>query len=138
MASYIQADRAMTVTTPLGPDVLLLVGFQGHEEISRPFSFQLDLLAENATKVEFDKILGQKVTINVALVKEGKRYINGICSRLSQGERDEYFTTFRMEVVPALWLLTRTVRSRIFQWATFPDILKKVLESLDVVFEIKG
>ena len=138
MADYIQAERAMKVTTPLGPDVLLLVGFQGHEAISQPFSFHLDLLAANKNKVEFDKILGQKVTVRVALAKEEKRFLNGICSRISQGERDEHFTVFRMEIVPQAWLLTRIAQSRIFQHITVPDILKKILQPFDVAYEIQG
>ena len=36
-ATYTQAGRPLVVTTPLGPDALLLVGFTGREEISKPF-----------------------------------------------------------------------------------------------------
>src|SRR5207302_3573878 len=58
--------------------------------------------------------------------------------RLSEGKRDATFTHYRMEVVPALWLLTRRVQSRIFQQMSVPDILKKVLAGLDVTFELQG
>ena len=51
MPTYQQADCWMTVTTPLGPDDLLLVGFDGTEAISQLFSFQLDLVAENQTTI---------------------------------------------------------------------------------------
>src|SRR5438552_856659 len=61
MATYVQADRPLTVTTPLGEDVLLLVGFTGQEGISQLFSFQLDLLAVNGTEVAFDKLLGRNM-----------------------------------------------------------------------------
>jgi type VI secretion system secreted protein VgrG len=138
MASYVQANRAMTVTTPLGPDDLLLTGFQGQEAISQPFRFHLDLIADNRTRIDFDKLMGQDITINLALVQGGMRHFHGVCVRLGQGERDETFTAFRMEIVPRFWLLSRIFRSRIFQHETVPDILKKVLESLDVVYEIQG
>ena len=49
--SYTQQNRAMEVTTPLGKDKLLLVGFTGQESISRLFTFHLDMLAENSTDV---------------------------------------------------------------------------------------
>src|SRR5437762_2214300 len=49
MATYLEADRVMTVTTPLPKDSLLLAGFTGHEAISQLFEFRLDLLAENDT-----------------------------------------------------------------------------------------
>src|SRR6266542_3775477 len=68
--NYTQQDRAMEVTTPLGKDKLLLIGFTGQESISRLFSFHLDLIAENSTDVAFDKLLGQKITIRLDLLDE--------------------------------------------------------------------
>src|SRR5262245_5582916 len=115
MANYTQETRPMAVTTPLGKDVLLLAGFTGREAISQLFEFQLDLVAENTTDIAFDKILGQKVAIGLKLPGDKERHFSGICSRFSQGHRDEFFTHYRMEVVPQFWLLTRRVQSRIFQ-----------------------
>ncbi len=135
---YQQADRSMTVTTPLGPDVLLLVGFTGHEAISQPFSFELDLAAHDQTKVIFEKLLGHKVTVNLAVPGGQKRYFSGICTSLTQGMRDIDHTAFQMEIAPHLWLLTLRSRSRIFQNESVPNILKKVLEVPDVVFELEG
>jgi type VI secretion system secreted protein VgrG len=43
-----------------------------------------------------------------------------------------------MEIVPQFWLLSRKAQSRIFQRMNVPDILKKVLEGLDVSYEIQG
>jgi type VI secretion system secreted protein VgrG len=128
----------MRVTTPLGPDALLLTGFSGQEGISQLFHFTLDLIAENKTDVPFEKLLGQKVVMELALPNKKPRFFNGIASRISQAERDETFTTYRMEVVPQLWLLTRITQSRIFQHISVLDILKKVLAGLDVSIELKG
>jgi type VI secretion system secreted protein VgrG len=136
--NYTQQDRAMAVTTPLGPDKLLLLSFTGQEAISRLFDFQLDLTAENEVDVAFDKLLGQKITTRLDLPDGEKRYFSGICNRVGQGERDEIFTRYRMEVVPQFWLLTKRAQSRIFQQMTVPDILKKVLTGLDVTYEIQG
>ncbi len=136
--NYTQQDRAMEVTTPLGKDKLLLIGFTGQESISRLFSFHLDLIAENETDVAFDKLLGQKITVRLDLLDGEKRHFNGICNRISQGERGEVFTQYRMEIVPALWMLTKKAQSRIFQQMSVPDILKKVLDGLDVTYEIQG
>src|SRR5262249_55102518 len=63
---------------------------------------------------------------------------NGICNCLSQGERDNEFTAYRMEMVPLFWLLTKKAQSRIFQHLSVKDILKKVLEDLDVVDQVQG
>jgi type VI secretion system secreted protein VgrG len=140
MAIYKQADRWMTVTTPLGPDDLLLVGFTGHEAISQLFAFQLDLIAENQTTIPFDQLLGQKMTINLTLPESPttKRHFSGICVRLTQSARDNTFTAYRAEVVPAFWLLTRKAQSRIFQQLPVPEILKQVLAGLDVSYQLSG
>jgi len=136
--TYSQAERPMTVTTPLGPDELLLVGFTGHESISQLFNFQLELVAENGKNISFDQLLGQSVTISLALPEGGMRYFNGICSRFSQGAQDPIFTHYRMEVVPFFWVFTRRSQSRIFQQKTVPDILREVLAGMQVTFEIQG
>src|SRR3954471_14014772 len=110
--TYKQGTRQMTVSTPLGPDKLLLVGFTGTERISGLYSFELELIAENATAVPFDKLLGQELAITM-LIDDGsdaatghtQRYFRGICSRFSQGDRDEIFTTYWAEIVPPFWLL---------------------------------
>ncbi|NOT56438.1 MAG: type VI secretion system tip protein VgrG [Deltaproteobacteria bacterium] len=138
MAEYTQDNRPIAVTTPLGPNKLLLVGFRGQEGLSQLFHFQLDLLAENATNVPFDQLLGQRVTIEVMLPQGKKRHFNGICNRLSQGEQDFEFTSYRMDIVPQFWFLTRRAQSRIFQQMSVPDILKKVLQGVDVTYELQG
>src|ERR1051325_4513860 len=138
MPTYTQANRPLAVVTPLGDDVLLLVGVSGQESISQLFTFHLDLLAENDADIAFDKLLGERVAIALRLNDDKSRYFSGICNRISQGHRDHDFTYYRMEVVPQLWFLTRRAQSRIFQHLTVPDILKKVLSGIDVSFEIRG
>jgi len=142
--THTQDNRSIKVDTDLGKDVLLLVGFTGSEAISRLFSFQLDLLSEDRNQVKFEKVLGKGVAITVVLPGGEKRFFHGICNRFSQGQEDgdgqsfSTFTNYRMEVVPQFWLLTKRQQSRIFQQLTVPEILKKVLEGLDVSFEIGG
>jgi type VI secretion system secreted protein VgrG len=137
-AAYSQANRPMAVTTPLGQDALLLVSFMGQEGISQLFAFQLDVLAKNNQEVPFEKLLGQPLTVELALAQGTNRYFHGICNRVSQGARDYDFTAYRLVVVPQLWLLTKKAQSRIFQHLTVKQILKKVLEGLDVVDQTQG
>ena len=133
------------VSTPLGANKLLLVGFEGSEEISSLFTFKLDLLATNGMPVQFEKLLGQPMLVSVRILDESKeggtakyRHFSGICSRFSQGNRGSEFTEYQAEIVPHLWLLTRRSQSRIFQQMSVPDILKKVLHGIKVTFEIDG
>lgn len=136
--AYTQTDRPIKITTPLGADVLLVTGWTGHEEISGLFNFQAELIADRKNKVRFDQIVGQSVTVEMRLLDNSKRYFNGIVRRFSQGGRDDHFVHFQAEVVPKLWFLTKTVRSRIFQHLTVPDILKQALTGLNVQYEISG
>jgi type VI secretion system secreted protein VgrG len=135
---YLQSDRPLKITTPLGPDVLLLTGLRGYEEISQLFEFNVNLLADLKEDVRFDKIIGQSVTVEMRLRDGNKRYFNGIVNRFSQGRRDENFLHFQAEIVPKFWLLTKKVRSRIFQHLSVPDILRHVLTGLDVNYDLTG
>ncbi len=137
MSTYTQANRLMRVSTPLGPDALLLSGFMAHEAISQLFELKLDLLAENKTTIPFEKLLGASVTVSLNLLGDSTRHFNGIVSRLTQGERDETFTLYRAEVVPQLWLWTKKVQSRVFQHLSVPDILKQVLKGLKVTYQFQ-
>src|SRR5262249_30266021 len=117
---------------------LLLRGFTGHEALSQLFSWRLYLMATHETVVPFERLLGQKVTTHLGLPDGRERDFSGLCSRITEGHRDATFTDYHMEVVPQLWLLTLRSQSRIFQHISVPDILRKVLEGLDVDYKIHG
>src|SRR5262245_38728452 len=138
MSKYTQAHRPIAITTPLGKDVLLLTGFRGHEAISRLFNFDVDLLAEKQNQIRFERIVGQNVTVEMRLANDEKRYFNGLVKRFIQGGRDETFVHFRAELVPQLWLLTKKIRSRVFQHLSVSDILRQVLSGLDVTYEMSA
>ena len=132
MGEYKHQDRKLRVNTPLGPDELLLTGFWGTEAISTLFGYRLEMLAENKTKVAFDAILGQKVTVYLALPDGGETYLNGLCVRFAQGGQNELFTEYEAQLVPEVWLLTCKAQSRIFQRMTVSEILKKVFAGFTV------
>lgn len=140
MADATQATRPLAVNTPLGDDALLLLSITGQESLSQLFRFQLETLAPVGTEVPFDQLLGQGVSVRLELSDQSpdQRYFVGICSRVTQGESDDDYTTFFLEMVPPLWLLTRKAQSRIFQHKNVPDILKEVLAGLDVDWQIQG
>src|SRR4051794_18849192 len=116
--TYEQTDRPMKLTTPLGPNALLLVSFQGREGLSQLFRFDLQTVWVDKTKLLlFEQLLGKKVTIEIS-PSTNKRYINGIVSRITQGAKDENFTHYTLEVVPTFWLLDRKMSSRTFQHIT--------------------
>src|SRR5438094_4469605 len=134
-----QQNRPLKVKTPLGAGAFLLTGFSAREGVSELFQFYLELVASNDTAVPFEQLLGQKVSVEVAVDPSKKgRFFNGIISRFSQGTREGSVTVYRAEAIPQLWLLTRKWQSRIFQHVTVLDILKKVLAGIDTSFEGSG
>ena len=138
MSTYTQANRPMAARTPLGADVLLLTGLKGREGISELFRFDLEFLSEQPKAVVFEKLVGQGVTVEIELPGGGKRYVDGIVRRFRQGRRDEVFAHYSAELVPRLWLLTRKVRSRVFQRLTVPEILAKLFAGLLVKIEVSA
>jgi type VI secretion system secreted protein VgrG len=133
-----QANRPLMIHTPLGPDVLLLVGIGGQEAISHLFDFRLEALADIKTVIPFDQLIGKKVTACLQLPDLSYRYFNGIAIKVFEGKRDKFFIDYSVQIVPEFWLLTRKAQSRIFQQISVPDILKKVLTGLNVSYKIQG
>ena len=138
MSTSTQAGRPLILTTPLGADAMLAVGLNGTESLSKLFTLTVDAKTHRATAVPFEKVLGQSVGLKLALPKGAARYFHGLCVRLAQGNSDPEFTNYRLEIVPALWLLTKRTQSRIFQHLSVPDILKKVFAGLAVEYKVTG
>lgn len=124
-----QIHRRIAITTPLGKDVLLLRGFSGSEALSQLFHFDLDLLSENDS-ISFQDVVGKNVTLRIYDAAGGERYWNGFVSRFSQGAQDRRLTSYRAQMVPWLWFLTRTADCRIFQNMKVPDIIQKIFKDL--------
>jgi type VI secretion system secreted protein VgrG len=127
LPKYTQENRLIQIATPLGKDILLLQGFTGREEVSRPFRFDLRLLSEDRA-IGFDKIVGKSVSIMMLLPDETERYINGVVSQFTQGGSSQNLAHYHLTLVPWLWLLTRTSDCRIFQNQSVPDIIETVFK----------
>ena len=121
-----QKRRLFTLTTPLSADAFLMTGFEGKEELSRPFSFVLDLVSEN-TAVAAADLVGQAVGWSVNPPSDQPRYFHGYVKKLVIGaETSRAYRNYRIEVVPWLWFLTRSANCQIFQNKTVPDIIAAV------------
>ncbi|MFO0899913.1 MAG: type VI secretion system tip protein TssI/VgrG [Pirellulales bacterium] len=131
MAKYTQVNRWLRVYTPLGADKLLLTRFEGTERLSEAFCFRLEMVAELDTEVEFDKILGQQICVEIAPPKRPARYLSGIVVAFSQGRRDDAFQYFSAEVRPKFWNLSKRRQSRIFQQKTAPQVLETALAGVE-------
>ena len=123
-----QNDRLLTISTPLGADEFLLIGFSGREEFSKPFHFQLELISENQAVTAAD-LVGMPISWKVVLPKETPRQFHGLVRRLTAGPRmSRDHRSYRVEVVPWLWFLCRATDCRIYQNLSVPDILAAVFD----------
>ncbi len=138
--AFLEGNRFLYLTTPLGEDKLLLSGFTGQEGISRLFSYQLEMLAENTTSVDFDKLIGQKASFGIQGGEAGltQRHFHGTIVELAQGSRGPELTSYYMTVAPEIWKLSCKIRSRIFQHINIPDLLRTLFTGCDVAYEIQG
>jgi type VI secretion system secreted protein VgrG len=122
-----QASRTVQIKTPLGTDALLLTHFSAHEQVSRLFEYDLQMLSD-AGDLNADKILGQPVTVKFQLPDDaGDRYFNGYVTEFSQTGYEERHHRYQATVRPWLWFLTRTSDCRIFQGKSIPDIFQAVV-----------
>jgi type VI secretion system secreted protein VgrG len=140
MADWKQENRLLELLTPLGKDKLLIRSFEGDEELSQLFHYQVHVVASRSETIDFSKLLGQPVGIAVRLFSaaEPTRFFQGLVNTVSRGVRGNDTTAYTLHIVPALWTLTRSTQSRIFQQQSVPDILKAVLGSLSVAWELQG
>lgn len=141
MAAVTQAHRLLSLTTPLGADVLLLTAFTGREELSGLFHYDLELLSENDAVAARD-VVGKGVTWVVQHVDRAPRHFHGVVRRFVAGARKcRELRAYRAEVVPWLWFLTCTSNCRIFQNKTTPEIVSQVFDDLgfgDYELNLKG
>jgi type VI secretion system secreted protein VgrG len=136
-----QANRTGILTTPFGTDQLALAGLQAREGLSQCFHFTVDAVS-TSNKIDFDALLGKHCTVAIKTPNDKKRYFDGI---VSEGEflgpiyvSDETIYSYRLVLKPVLWLLTQRANCRIFQQKTVVDIIKEVLQGLDLEWQVQG
>jgi type VI secretion system secreted protein VgrG len=135
-AGFTQANRLLSIATPLGPDVLVIKSLQMTDEMGRPFSCQAELRSTNEA-LNFDEIIGKPVTIRVEIPDGEPRFINGYVARFVQegvpsaNRSNRYVAT----IVPWLWLLTRQTDCRIFQNQTTQEILTALFGDFNIPSE---
>jgi len=120
-----QANRVLSVSSPLGPDVLLFSAMSGTESFGRLFQYDLQLRSEDPS-INLDDILGQSMTVSLQLPGGDVRYFNGLVGRFTQVGSADNLATYHATLYPWTWFLTRTSDCRIFQNMTVPDIIKQV------------
>jgi type VI secretion system secreted protein VgrG len=133
MATATDAFRIAKAHTPLGAK-LLFREMSGREELSRPFDYRLELLAEDDSSVDPKALLGRGTTVELEIQGGGARYIDAQCVRFAYighetvPGRNTKFYRYEARLRPWTHYMTLASTCRVFQNQTVPDIIRKVLE----------
>jgi len=105
--------------------------FFADEGLSRLFQVTVIALCRNPN-VDFEGAVGKEASLTVITGSSERRWV-GVCNELEQvGTEDTGASTYRISIVPKLWLATERRNYRMFQQASEPDIVKKVLADHDI------
>ncbi|MFY1665682.1 type VI secretion system Vgr family protein [Pseudomonas sp. Pseu.R1] len=126
---FAQLSRLTQISSPLGPDVLLLKKMEGHDELGRLFEYTLHLTSDDHD-IDLNQLLGQPMSVAMQLNDGDYRHFHGLVARCSQTADTGQFASYQVILRPWLWLLTRTSDCRIFQHLTVPQIIKQVFDDL--------
>ena len=137
--NYEEGNRYLYLNTPLGPNKLILLTFNGFESMSELFRFQLEVAAKKDEEIAFDQLIGKAISFGVKGTDDNDpRHFDSICIEFSEGTRDNEFKYYTIVVAPKLWMTTQRRTCKIFQQKTVKDILTTVLGGLDTDFKLQG
>lgn len=126
-------NRAISLTTPLGKDILLPTVASGTEQLGRAFRLEVHLLSEKGD-INADDLLGKGITLGITHAEKGaKRFVNGVVTEFSQTGYRRRYHEYHMVVRPWFWLLSNTADCRIFQEKTVQDIFEEVIKQYGFV-----
>ncbi|HRJ61286.1 MAG TPA: type VI secretion system tip protein TssI/VgrG [Azospirillaceae bacterium] len=129
-----QAGRLVTVTTALGPDVLLAEKLTGTEALSTPFSFELTAISKNID-IKASALVGSAatVTLDVGQGDGALRYVNGLIDSVTGGDNAGYgYRRYILRLTPSFQMLSHTRDCRIFQNKNAKEIISLIFNEYDI------
>jgi type VI secretion system secreted protein VgrG len=104
--------------------------FNVDQGINANFSVSV-LVHAHSPDVNFDEMLGKDASFT--LMGKTPRTWRGICNHVEQEDVDDKgLSTYRLTIVPRLWLLTQRRNHRIFQQLSELEIVQKLLGEWDI------
>jgi type VI secretion system secreted protein VgrG len=130
MPTWTRAKAAMTMTSPLGPDVLIPTSLSGQETVSQTFAYDVKVVSQNGA-IDPNKLLNQPACVTLQSNGVPIRTFHGIVQSVSsqgitRGQANDEYYAYRLVLVPRLWFLSQTVDCRVFQELAVPDILTQL------------
>ena len=105
---------------------------KGHEAISEPFSFEVDLVAALDGAPELEKLAGSLVSLRLR-GRDRERILHGMIARARMRRDPRQGTaSFRVVVVPRLWRSSLVTMQEIHQHLSVPEIIAKKLGNVNL------
>ncbi|WP_314073846.1 type VI secretion system Vgr family protein [Roseococcus pinisoli] len=132
MFDLAQTERMLEITSPLGADKLMLRRLSVQEAIGHPFSLTAEVLSQDLN-LQPSSLIGKAVTCTIKVRHVEPRHFHGVVRAFSRiGAMGRGLASYRIEVVPNLWHLSRTADCRIFQDKSVKTIVSTVLSDSSV------
>jgi len=100
----------------------------GREELSAPFSFEIEFQHREGETLELADLAGAEGLLTVRSTEGEERQVHGILWAVEMAGVARGKPSYRARLVPALQRLVHVRRSRVFQAMSVPDIVAKVLK----------
>ncbi len=114
----------------LGDASLKVYRFSGHEALSQPFEFEIELVSDDSN-LDLQAPIGQAACLTlIGRQYDGnryKRYIHGVIEEFVQLAAGIRHSRYHARLVPTVKPLHFTRNNRIFQKQSAPDVTNKVL-----------
>ncbi|HUB15619.1 MAG TPA: type VI secretion system tip protein TssI/VgrG, partial [Acetobacteraceae bacterium] len=129
--TWSRANALMTMSSPLGTDVLIPISLAATEAISQPFQFDVTAVSQSGV-VDPNSLLNQPACITLQVAGTPVRYFHGIVQSLSaegtiRSDADAAsFQVYHLRLVPTLWFLTQTTDCRVYEQMSAGDIIESM------------
>lgn len=135
-ATFLRDRALISMTSPLGANVLVPTALQLDEALSEPFLCTLDMVSARES-IDPDDLLHQPVCVTLRSNPDFSRKVHGLVRRFAAtGSMERGMFGYRAEIAPAMWFLSQTQDCRIFENKSTKDILQTVFSEhgLKVIF----
>ena len=124
-----------------GGESLSVRRFVVHEEVSTPFTISV-WVRSNDPSVSLASLVGQPAGLELntgySFSLSGQRRWSGVCRRIAQLRPEVAgVSSYRVDIVPAIWKLTQRRNHRVFQHMSALDIVVAMLREWGVAHQLK-
>jgi len=131
MPTWSRANALMTMSSPLGSDVLIPIALTAHEAISQPFQFDITAVCQSGI-VDPNQLLNNPACVTLQVAGTAIRYFHGIVQSLSaegsirSDTAADTFQLYHLRLVPRLWFLGQTTDCRVYELKSAGDIIQSM------------